>query len=358
MRNSKSVLNRKVQAFIGAAAFMLAAVFIAGCKTEINNTSTAPETFAIIFNAGEHGGIDAKVGGKKINTGVKLVKDTVITFTATPESGYTVDKWDVTGGELVSGTGTGGSVGHVSRSNNQPHTVSLTSYRIGETEVTQELWQAVTGANPCWFQGNKNLPDGTEVQEKRPVEYVNWYESIAFCNELTKKIDEMGASECVYYSNEFYTAVYTEADAQAQTLPFMNISKKGFRLPTEAEWEWAAKGGTEKRWSETDVRKELKDYAWYKDNNDRKTHQVKLKKPNGYGLYDMNGNVWEWCWDWIGDSTPAGGQDPLGENTGKHRVQRGGSAESGSDYSDRVFRGSAPAKRNYRFNGLRLVCHP
>ena len=410
MRNSKTVLNRKAQTFIGCAAFMLAAVFIAGCNTEINNTSSAPETFVIMFNAGEHGEIDAKVDGKKINTGVKLAKDTVITFTATPETGYKVDKWSVIGGELVSGTSTDcnttaqvkitantkvnvsfkvetitpptagktytvgtvsfrmndiaavtdGSVGHVHRSNNQPHTVSLTAYRIGETEVTQELWQAVTGSNPSRFQGSNHLPDGTEVQEKRPVEQVSWYDSIAFCNELTKKIDELGATECVYYSNASYTAVYTETDAQAQSLPFMNISKKGFRLPTEAEWEWAAKGGTEKLWPGTDERKELIDYAWYKDNSGDKTHQVKLKEPNGYGLYDISGNVWEWCWDWYSDSntTPDGGQDPLGSNTGRHRIQRGGCWSTHSSYTERACRGSTSPKRNDRFYGLRLACRP
>ena len=104
-----SILNRRVQTFIGSAAVLLAAVFIVGCKTEVNSSGTALETYALMFNAGEHGGIDAKAGDKKINTGATLAKDTVITFTATPATGYKVDKWVVTGGELVSGTGTDGS---------------------------------------------------------------------------------------------------------------------------------------------------------------------------------------------------------------------------------------------------------
>lgn len=196
------------------------------------------------------------------------------------------------------------------------------------------------------------------MQEKRPVEQVSWYDSIAFCNELTKKIDELGMNECVYYSNSSYTAVYTEADAQAQTLPFMNMSKKGFRLPTEAEWEWAAKGGTEKRWSITDSMKDLHDYAWFYDNSDGKTHQVKLKEPNGYGLYDMSGNSREWCWDWYGSSTPVGGQDPLGIASGNYRIERGGGWSVKPNHAGRARRSHASPKRNDRFYGLRLACRP
>ena len=198
------------------------------------------------------------------------------------------------------------SIGHTGQTDSQPHTVSLTAYRIGETEVTQELWTAVIGTNPS------NFTDSL----KNPVEKVSWYDCIVFCNELTKKVPELGESQCVYTVEGH---IYGTADATADKVPAMDMSKKGFRLPTEAEWKWAAMGGKEYKWPGTNTKSELVNYAWYDANSSNKTHEVKKKTANAYGLYDMSGNVWEW----YSNSTPAGGQDPTGAASGENRVYRG-----------------------------------
>ena len=312
--------NKKIKVFKWAAVLMLAAmVLFTGCPNAAGGNS----------------------GGS-------------ITPPASDDKTYTVEGIGFTMKGIA--TVTNGNLGHNDEGNNGVHTVSLTAYRIGESEVTQELWQAVMGDNPSWF---KSSPDGSEVQAKRPVESVNWYKCIAFCNELTKKIPELGESQCVY-SVEGHT--YGTADAAAKKVPEMDMSKKGFRLPTEAEWEWAAKGGTEDKWAGTNDKNELKKYAWYKDDDggdaNSKTHEVKQKQANGYGLYDMSGNVWEWCWDWYSNSTPTGGKDPQCADSGSDRVARSGGWGSDADFAARAYRDFSNPDYSFNFLGLRVVSRP
>ena len=403
--------NKKTKVFKWAAVLILAAMMIVGCKT---NVSSETSTVAVTFSAGEHGTLKAKADGvtETDKSPINVEKDKTVTFTATANTGYVVDKWSISGSSFESGSGADGSitakvkvtanttvnvtfklkggtppptppasadktytvggisftmkgiaavtnknVGHADySSNNDVHTVSLTAYRIGETEVTQELWEKVMGNNPSSFSSS---PESGEVQEKRPVERVSWYDCIAFCNELTKQAG-LGESQCVY-SVEGH--IYGTADAVAKKVPEMDMNKKGFRLPTEAEWEWAAMGGTEHKWAGTNVKGQLINYAWYRDsdggNANNKTHEVKKKQANGYGLYDMSGNVWEWCWDWSGVLPNPMPPDYAGPaDSGSDRVVRGGGWYVDADRDARAFRSSGYPGGLGSALGLRVVSRP
>ena len=159
------------------------------------------------------------------------------------------------------------------------HSVALSDYYIGETEVTQELWQAVMGSNPSRFGG----------YPKRPVEQVSWND----CQEFIKKLNQ--------------------------------LTGMNFRLPTEAEWEYAARGGNKSKGYKYSGGNTIGNVAWYTDNSGSRTHDVKTKQANELGIYDMSGNVYEWCQDWYGNYSSSSQTNPTGPSSGSLRVIRGGS---------------------------------
>ncbi len=186
------------------------------------------------------------------------------------------------------------------------HSVTLSDYYIGETEVTQELWEAVMGTNSSNFKGSQ-----------KPVEEVSWND----CQEFITRLNE--------------------------------LTGKNFRLPTEAEWEYAARGGNKSKGYKYSGSNTIDDVAWY-DDNSASTHNVKTKSPNELGIYDMSGNVWEWCEDWYGSYSSGSQTNPTGPSSGSCRVSRGGSWYHCARSCRVSFRSNnTPAYGNYRL-GLRL----
>jgi formylglycine-generating enzyme required for sulfatase activity len=180
------------------------------------------------------------------------------------------------------------------------HKVTINKpFLMGKTEVTQKLWQAVMGNNPSLFSGDDN-----------PVEKINWYDCVKFCNKLSEK--------------EGLEPVYIIGGRKLGKNVTWDKRKNGYRLPTEAEWEYACRAGTTTRFNTGDSDSDLKKAGWFKKNSGNKTHPVAQKTPNSWGLYDMHGNVYEWCWDVYADYSPGNVTDPDGASSGNNRVMRGG----------------------------------
>ena len=206
--------------------------------------------------------------------------------------------------------------------NNATFSVTLSAFKMGKYTITQELYQAVMGTNPSSFSSS---PNGTEVQGKRPVETVNWYHAIAFCNKLSIRdgLTPVYSVTGINFETLSHVAIPTSSNTtwDAATATWTN---NGYRLPTDAQWEYACRADTSTDWHFGNTESQLINYAWFSDNSDSKTHQVGKKLPNPWGLYDMHGNVWEWCWDWY-DKFPAGSENNYtGAASGTYRVIRGG----------------------------------
>ena len=188
------------------------------------------------------------------------------------------------------------------------HQVTLSSFSIGRYEVTQEEWQAVMGSNPSEFKGSR-----------KPVEQVSWNDCESFISKLN------------------------------------SITGKNFRLPTEAEWEFASRGGIKSQGYKYSGSNNLNSVAWYYDNSGNTTHDVGLKSPNELGIYDMSGNVWEWCSDWYGNYSSSSQTNPTGSYSGSSHVLRGGCWGDDARYCRSAYRDGITPSFSIYFLGLRLA---
>ena len=188
------------------------------------------------------------------------------------------------------------------------HQVTITKdYYMGKTEVTQALWTAVMGSNPSYFKG-----------DNKPVEQVSWND----CQEFISKLN--------------------------------SLTGKTFRLPTEAEWEFAARGGNNSRHYKYSGSDNLHEVGWYTDNSSNTTHDVATKQPNELGIYDMSGNVWEWCQDWYGEYSSNAQYDPAGPMSGSDRVRRGGGWSYDAGYCRSSYRDYSCPDFRFYILGFRL----
>ncbi|HPE41415.1 MAG TPA: SUMF1/EgtB/PvdO family nonheme iron enzyme, partial [Bacteroidales bacterium] len=207
--------------------------------------------------------------------------------------------------------------------------VYVDSFYMSRYEVTQKEWNEVMPNNPSHNIGDQN-----------PVECVSWYDTIEFCNRMSKK----DGLEPVY-----------KVDGD---IVYCHFSKNGYRLPTDVEWEYAARGGINQKGYKYSGSNKPGEVSWYELNSGKRTHKVGLKDSNEIGLYDMSGNVWEWCWDYYDHyyfSTVRTTKNPRGPSTGIFRVLRGGGSGSSPYRVETKLRESGRPNYKFKDTGFRIA---
>ena len=260
------------------------------------------------------------IGGRISEDGTGLsgvsirIVENVVDDTVVPDIAFA----SIPGGTFQMGSTTG-------RTDEQPvHQVTVSEFQMSTYEITQAQYWAVTGSNPSSFIGPNN-----------PVDRVTWSDAVTFCNRLSERA---GLQPCY--------------DLSAWTCDF---TKDGYRLPTEAEWEYACRAGTTTEYYTGDSESDLDRAGWYYINSSYTTHAVGSKEANPFGLYDMHGNIREMCNDWAGDYSSEPQTNPTGPQTGIYRISRGGAWGNGASRCRSAEREAQPPNYGHCLRGFRIV---
>ena len=218
----------------------------------------------------------------------------------------------------------------------------VSDFYLGQYLVSQQLWEQVMGENPHKEFHGKDLP----------MEPISWYDCVEFCNRLS----ELEGLEKVYQIDKSRKDPHNTSNFdKLKWVVAPNFEADGYRLPTETEWEYAARGGKYVKESEYAGSVELKEVGWFRRNSHRETQVVGIQLPNELGLYGLTGNVWEWCWDWRGNYPSKRIKNYRGPEQGDYRVLRGGSWYDDAEYCRVSYRyGYVPDFRRLSY-GIRLA---